>query len=92
MTTAAKTTFIVDKITVKGREFYFDGNQKITAANGDFENPKPNAFSTWQAIDCPWRTPTCEVDQRVAACCIESASAIRPAKKGRAVVDFDDSA
>lgn len=60
MTTAASTEFIVAEIVVHGRTFYFDGNQKITAGNGDFERPKPNAFSTVQAQDCPFRTPTCD--------------------------------
>ena len=60
MTTAASTAFVVERLLVKGREFFFDGNQKITADNGTFEKPAANAFSIWQAIDCPYRTPTCD--------------------------------
>jgi len=60
MTTAAKTDFVTDKIEVGPYVFYFDGNSKITAGNGDFANPQPNAFSLVQIIDCPWSTPTCQ--------------------------------
>jgi len=60
MTTAEKTDFVFEKIEVGPYIFYFDGNQKITAGNGDFDSPEPNAFSLIQVQDCPWSTPTCQ--------------------------------
>lgn len=39
--------------------FWFDGNGKITAGNGTFDSPVPNAFSLVQVKDCPSATPTC---------------------------------
>lgn len=39
--------------------FTFDGNSKITATNGTFDAPKPNAFSLVQIKDCPGSTETC---------------------------------
>jgi len=63
-----KTNFIHEKITFNiddeyGQSqtlaFVFDGNSKITASNGTFDNPKPNAFSTVQISDCPGSTPSC---------------------------------
>ena len=58
-TTAAKTAFCSEAITHAGRTLYVDGNQKITAGNGTFDDPKPNAFSLVQIEDCPGSTPTC---------------------------------
>lgn len=60
MTTAKTTAFTYETIEVAGFTFAFDGNQKITAANGSFDEPAANAFSTWQSKDCPFRTPTCD--------------------------------
>lgn len=61
MTTASSTKFCASKIVGDdGRYLWIDGNQKITAGNGSFEEPKPNAFSLLQVDDCPWRTPICE--------------------------------
>lgn len=59
MTTAKTTEFTYEQIEVEGLVFTFDGNQKITAGNGTFEEPAANAFSTVQVLDCPWSTPTC---------------------------------
>lgn len=60
MTTAKTTEFTYETIEAAGYTFTFDGNQKVTADNGTFEEPEPNAFSLVQAIDCPFRTPTCD--------------------------------
>lgn len=60
MTTAAKTEFTFETLESHGFTLVFDGNQKITAGNGTFEEPAANAFSLVQAKDCPFRTPTCD--------------------------------
>lgn len=60
MTTAATTTFCAEKVEGPGGHLWVDGNQKITAGNGTYAEPKPNAFSLVQVVDCPYRTPTCE--------------------------------
>lgn len=61
MTTAASTEFCVEKVGIgNGKHLFIDGNQKITAGNGMFELPAPNAFSLPQVVTCPMRTPTCE--------------------------------
>jgi len=57
--TAASTAFVTAKLEHAGRSLYFDGNQKITAGNGTFDSPKPNAFSLVHVEDCPGSTPTC---------------------------------
>lgn len=49
-----------------GRRLWFDGNGKITAANGTYEYPAANAFSLVEVDDCPGSTPTCR------AACLES--------------------
>lgn len=54
------TNFIHDTINYKGLVFTFDGNSKITASNGTFAEPKPNAFSLVEIEDCPGSTPTCQ--------------------------------
>ncbi len=38
---------------------YIDGNNKITAGNGKFGDPRPNAFSLIEIEDCPFSTRTC---------------------------------
>lgn len=63
---ASKTQVVSDSLMVsypyikERRVFYFDGNGKITAENGTFVNPSPNAFSLVHVEDCPGRTPVCE--------------------------------
>lgn len=59
MTTADKTGFCLAKIEHNGQFLWIDGNQKITAGNGDFNNPKPNAFSIIHINDCPFSTEIC---------------------------------
>jgi len=54
------TNFIYDKINLKDLEFIFDGNSKITATNGTFINPRPNAFGLPRIISCPGATETCK--------------------------------
>lgn len=57
---AATTTFCVAELEGRdGRKLYIDGNRKITAGNGTYKDPKPNAFSLVQIEDCPDSTPTC---------------------------------
>ena len=58
-TSAAETQFCLAKIEYNDQYLWIDGNQKITAGNGDYENPMPNAFSIVQVEDCPFSTPTC---------------------------------
>ena len=55
----SNTNFLHDTIKHKDMIFTFDGNSKITANNGTFENPKLNAFSLVQIQDCPGSTSTC---------------------------------
>lgn len=58
-TSVAETQFCLAKIEYNDQYLWIDGNQKITAGNGDYENPMPNAFSIVQIEDCPFSTPTC---------------------------------
>lgn len=69
-TSAAATAFCVEKLEgPDGVVLWLDGNDKITAGNGAYGAPKPNAFSLEaqavsdregvQAINCPGSTPTC---------------------------------
>lgn len=73
MTTAKTTAFTYEVLEVAGYTFVFDGNQKITADNGTFEEPKANAFSTVQIKDCPWSTPTCQ-----ASCYVNNLEKFQP--------------
>jgi hypothetical protein len=61
-----KTNFIHTRVRVApGLELVVDGNSKITAGNGSFEQPAPNALSLpaasvdWAGPSCPGSTPTC---------------------------------
>jgi len=58
-TTAPTTEFCSAKIEGLNGYLWIDGNSKITAGNGTFENPNPNAFSIVQVLDCPGATETC---------------------------------
>ena len=40
-------------------KLYIDGNSKITAANGTYEDPKPNALSLPHISTCPGATEQC---------------------------------
>ena len=60
MTTAQTTEFVYETLESHGFTLTFDGNSKVTAGNGDFDHPRANALSTVQALDCPFRTPTCD--------------------------------
>lgn len=67
-TTAASTTFCTEAIVGPGDYvLWIDGNQKITARNGTYEEPKPNAFSLRNVKDCPGSTPACR-----ASCYVEN--------------------
>jgi len=60
VTTAPTTAFVKAQITGPGgHHLWIDGNQKITAGNGTFASPRPNAFSLVQVKDCPGSTPAC---------------------------------
>ena len=63
MNTVGSTKLAAERVEVCGLEFWFDGNGKVTAGNGTFADPRPNAFSVLQVRDCPGATPTCS------ACC-----------------------
>lgn len=61
-----KTLFIHERVRVSpGIDLVIDGNSKITAGNGTFDKPTPNALSLPAAsVDfagpsCPGSTPTC---------------------------------
>lgn len=61
-----KTQFIHSTVAFPGGSFTLDGNSKITAGNGTFAAPTPNAFSLPAAsvsdparAYCPSSTPTC---------------------------------
>lgn len=77
--TAATTTFCAAKLPLEPSEpdfaphLWIDGNDKITAGNGKYGEPSPNAFSIVEADDCPYRTPTCE-----AACYVHGLKAAAP--------------
>jgi hypothetical protein len=60
MTTAATTEFALERIKSHGYTIAFDGNQKVTAGNGTFEEPVANSISLVQSQDCPFSTPTCD--------------------------------
>lgn len=44
---------------LNGRRLWLEGNSKITAGNGSFDEPAPNSFSLIHVADCPGSTPTC---------------------------------
>ena len=71
--TAPTTQFCATEIEgPEGTSLWLDGNQKITAGNGTYDEPMPNAFSLEaqavhdvergseaESIHCPGSTPTC---------------------------------
>lgn len=69
VSTATQTKFCAATIQTPVGPLHFDGNAKITAGNGSFEDPKPNAFSLpSRGVEaatgdpgphCPEATPTC---------------------------------
>lgn len=67
------TAFCSARIDGPGGCLFVDGNGKITAGNGTYAEPRPNAFSIVQIEDCPFRTPTCE-----AACYVHGLEANAP--------------
>jgi len=71
---AAETLFCAERIDgADGTTLWIDGNQKVTAGNGSYAEPRPNAFSILQVSDCPFRTPTCE-----AGCYVQNIEAGAP--------------
>lgn len=72
--TAASTEFVSERLDGSdGRHLWLDGNQKITAGNGAYDAPRPNALSLLDRVDCPQRTPTCE-----ASCYVQNLAAAQP--------------
>lgn len=73
--TATSTTFASRELRLDGTDsvLYLDGNAKITAGNGTFTDPQPNAFSLRDRDDCPGKTPTCSE-----ACYVTSLAAAQP--------------
>ena len=58
---AKSTAFVHARIDGPNNEFlYIDGNAKVTARNGSYDEPRPNAFSLVEIEDCPYRTTICE--------------------------------
>lgn len=73
-TSAPTTEFCAVKLEGPGGHLWLDGNQKITAGNGTFDNPRPNAFSLVEIQDCPFATPSCS-----AACYVHGLAKHAPA-------------
>jgi L-rhamnose mutarotase len=59
-TSAPVTTYCAFKLEGPDNYLWFDGNAKITAGNGSYSDPLPNAFSVLPVTDCPGSTKTCE--------------------------------
>ena len=54
------TSFCQTEIPLwEGLSFYVDGNSKITAGNGSYNEPAPNAFSLPHIATCPGSTERC---------------------------------
>jgi hypothetical protein len=72
--TASSTAFCsAELVGPRGYSLHFDGNGKITAANGSLAEPRPNAFSLRNVEDCPQSTETC---RRV--CYVENLKGAQP--------------
>jgi hypothetical protein len=63
---AIKTTFVHAAVPVgAGLVLHVDGNSKVTAGNGTYDEPRPNALSLpaasvqGQGVHCPQSTPAC---------------------------------
>lgn len=55
-----KTKYVSIEVKLNEKDsLYVDGNSKITAGNGTFEDPKPNAFSLPHVSTCPGATSNC---------------------------------
>lgn len=61
-----------------GLVFYIDGNSKITASNGTYAKPVPNAFSLPHQSTCPGATPSC-----LASCYVHGLEKHAPATYAR---------
>lgn len=54
------TRFVYSPVDLgAGVTIYVDGNSKITAGNGTYDAPSPNAFSLPHQSTCPGATPSC---------------------------------
>lgn len=54
------TKFVYAEVDLgAGVTIYVDGNSKITAGNGSYDAPAPNAFSLPHQSTCPGATPSC---------------------------------
>lgn len=54
------TKYVFEEVSIGDDLYlYVDGNSKITAGNGTYEDPKPNAFSLPHISTCPCSTKQC---------------------------------
>jgi hypothetical protein len=54
------TAYVFEEIDLgNDLSFYVDGNSKITAGNGTYNEPKPNALSLPHISTCPGSTKQC---------------------------------
>lgn len=53
------TKFALERVNIADYEFWFDGNSKITAGDGNYAVPVANAFSLPHIASCPYATPVC---------------------------------
>lgn len=59
---AVSTSFVVERLDGPADtedHLWIDGNQKVTAGNGSYAEPRANSLSLVQIDDCPNSTPTC---------------------------------
>lgn len=70
---ASTTKFVSAQIPFRDGVLTLDGNQKITAGNGTYNDPVANAFSLPAIVSCPKRTVVCE-----AACYVANLKAANP--------------
>jgi hypothetical protein len=71
--TAATTAFAHTSVICGRWALHLDGNQKITAGNGTYDHPAPNALSTLAMWDCPGSTPSCR-----ASCYVQGLAKAQP--------------
>lgn len=68
------TRFASQEVDFAGFKFTLDGNSKVTAGNGSFEEPAVNSFSLRHVLDCPQATETCK-----STCYVHGLKANKPA-------------
>lgn len=71
---AKQTTFCAETVDLgHGYKITIDGNGKITAGNGTYSAPRPNALSLRHVDDCPGSTPVCR-----ASCYVHGLKSAQP--------------